>query len=81
MTTTWKRLVLCAVLAVATLAWTQPASAETYKRKLAWSGYTWKVRLAKREIPGNNTWGDSSTNVRVLRDGTLRMAISTGRPW
>ena len=28
MTTTWKRLVLCAVLAGVTLAWTQPASAE-----------------------------------------------------
>jgi hypothetical protein len=81
MTTTWKRLVLCAVLAGVTVAWTQPASAETYKRKLSWSGYTWKVRLAKRENPGNNTWGDSPANVRVQRDGTLRMAITAGRPW
>ena len=78
---TWKRLILCAVLAAVTLAWTQPASAETYKRKLSWSGYTWKVRLAKRENPGNNAWGDSLANVRVQRDGTLRMAITTGRPW
>jgi hypothetical protein len=81
MTTGWKRLILCAVLAGVTLAWTQPASAETYKRRLSWSGYTWKVRLAKRENPGNNTWGDSTANVRVQSDGTLRMAISTGRPW
>jgi hypothetical protein len=79
--TTWKLLVVGAVLAGVSLASTQPASAETYKRKLSWSGYTWKVRLAKRENPGNNTWGDSRANVRIQRDGTLRMAITKGRHW
>jgi len=81
MITTWKRLILCGLLASVTLIWTQSAGAETYKRKLTWSGYTWKVRLAKRENPGKNTWGDSSRNVRVQSDGSLRMAITTGRPW
>lgn len=76
-----KRLVLFAVLAAVTLAWTQPASAETYKRKLSWSGYTWKVRLAKRENPGRNHWGDSPANARVQRDGSLRLAITNGPTW
>ena len=81
MTTNWKRLILCALVASVTFAWAQSASAETYKRKLTWSGYTWKVRLAKRENPGKNTWGDSRGNVHVQRDGSLRMAITTGRTW
>ena len=81
MTTWWTRFILCAVLACVTFTWTQPASAERYKRKLTWSGYTWKVRLAKQENPGNNSWGDSSGNVRVQSDGSLRMAITTGNTW
>jgi hypothetical protein len=81
MTLSWRQLILCALLASVTLTWAQPASAETYRRKLNWSGYTWKVRLAKRENPGNNTWGDSSRNVRVQSDGSLRMAIATGGTW
>jgi hypothetical protein len=76
-----RRLVICALLAGVVLAWAQPASAETYRRKFNWSGYTWKVRLAKRENPGNNAWGDSTRNVRVQSDGTLRMAITAGQPW
>ena len=58
-----------------------PAGAETYKRKLNWSGYTWKVRVAKQENPGNNAWGDSTRNVRVQSDGSLRLGITTGKPW
>ena len=46
-----------------------------------WSGYTWKVRLAKRENPRKNTWGDSTKNVRVQSDGSLRLGITTGRTW
>jgi hypothetical protein len=76
-----KRLLLCGILAIVALTWTQSASAETYKRKLTWSGYTWKVRLAKRANPGNNAWGDSTKNVRVQGDGSLRLAITKGRPW
>jgi hypothetical protein len=79
--TVCKRLLLCGILAIVALTWTQPASAETYKRKLTWSGYTWKVRLATRENPGKNTWGDSTKNVRVQRDGSLRLAITKGRRW
>jgi hypothetical protein len=81
MTTTWKRFIMCALVASLALIWAQPASAERYKRKFTWSGYTWKVRLAKHENPGNNTWGDSSGNVRVQSDGSLRMGITTGRTW
>jgi hypothetical protein len=76
-----RRLLLCALVALVAVAWAHPASAETYKRNLQWSGYTWKVRHAKRENPGNNAWGDSSSNVRVQSDGTLRMAITAGRRW
>ena len=46
-----------------------------------WSGYTWKVRLAARENPGNNAWGDSKDNVRVRSDGSLRFGITTGPTW
>jgi hypothetical protein len=67
------------LVAGVTLAWTQPASAETYRREFSWSGYTWKVRLAKRENPGRNVWGDSPANVRVRSDGSLRLAITSGR--
>jgi hypothetical protein len=81
MTTTWTRVILCALVASVMLTLPQAASAETYKRKLTWSGYTWKVRLAKRENPGNNTWGDSAKNVRVQSDGSLRLGITTGRTW
>ncbi len=77
----WTRLLVCALLAVVALTCAQPASAETYLRKLSWSGYTWKVRLAKRENPGKNTWGDSTENVRVRSDGSLRLAITAGRRW
>jgi hypothetical protein len=81
MTANWRRLILCALVASVTLTWTQSASAETYKRKLNWWGYTWKVRLAKRENPGKNAWGDSRKNVHVQSDGSLRLAITKGRPW
>ena len=59
----------------------QPASAERYRRQFNWSGYTWKVRLAARENPGNNAWGDSKDNVRVRSDGSLRFGITTGPTW
>jgi len=75
------RLLLCGILALVAFASTQPASAETYKRTLTWSGYTWKVRLAKRENPGRNAWGDSTKNVRVRSDGSLRLAITKGHTW
>ena len=75
------RLLVGALLALVALTCAQPASAETYLRKLSWSGYTWKVRLAKRENPGKNTWGDSAKNVRVQSDGSLRLGITTGRTW
>jgi hypothetical protein len=79
--TVWKRLLLCVLLAAVTLTWAQPAGAETYRRKFTWSGYTWKVRLAKRENPGKNAWGDSTANVRVRPDGKLRLGITTGSRW
>lgn len=59
-----------------------PASAERYRRSFKWSGYTWQVRLAKHENPGRNTWWDAPANVRVRRDGTLRLAITrAGGTW
>jgi hypothetical protein len=79
--TVCKRLLLCVLLASVTLTWAQAASAETYRRKFTWSGYTWKVRLAKRENPGHNAWGDSTSNVRVRPDGKLRLGIETGPTW
>ena len=81
MKTRTRRLILCAAVAGLSLAAAQPAGAETYKRKLNWSGYTWKVRVAKKENPGNNAWGDSTQNVRVQSDGSLRLGITTGKPW
>jgi hypothetical protein len=58
------------------------ASAERYRRQFAWSGQQWQVRLAKRENPMRNTWWDSRENVRVLKNGSLRMAITrAGRTW
>jgi hypothetical protein len=75
------RALLHAALASVTVIWIQPASAETYRRKLSWSGLEWKVRLAKRENPGKNAWGDSPANVRVRSDGSLRLAITTGHDW
>lgn len=77
----WQRLLVCGSLACVSLTWAHPASAETYRRTVSWSGYTWKVRLAQRENPGNNTWGDSPQNVRVRSDGSLRLAITTGSRW
>jgi hypothetical protein len=75
------KLLLCALIAAVTLSWAQTASAETYKRTVKWSGHTWKVRVAKQENPGNNAWGDSTRNVRVQSDGSLRLGITTGKPW
>jgi hypothetical protein len=44
-------------------------------RSIKWSGYRWDVRTSViREQPGNNFWSDSRGNVRVLRDGRLRLA-------
>jgi hypothetical protein len=79
--TRFKQLILCALVACVTLTAAQPASAERYKRNVNWSGYTWKVRIAERENPGRNAWGDSTKNVRVQSDGSLRLAITTGRKW
>ena len=76
-----KRLLLCALVASVTLTWAQPASAEKYRRQFSWSGLTWKVRLAERENPGKNAWGDSKENVRVRSDGSLRLGITTGPTW
>ena len=53
---------------------------QTYKRKLNWSGYTWKVRVAKKENPGKNTWVIRAERARAER----RLAphgITTGSPW
>ena len=67
-------IVATVCLALALVA--PPASAERYRRHFSWSGYTWQVRLARGENPGHNTWWDSTGNVRVKRDGTLRLAIT-----
>jgi hypothetical protein len=74
-------LIVFALVATLTLAWTQSASAETYKRKIKWSGHTWKVRVAERSNPMNNAWGDATGNARVQSDGSLRLGITTGRKW
>jgi len=80
--TNLRLLIVCALLASLWLvAGAQPASAEHYRRQFNWSGYTWKVRLAARENPGNNAWGDSKDNVRVRSDGSLRFGITTGPTW
>jgi hypothetical protein len=63
------------------LASAQPASAERYRRQFNWSGHTWKVRVAERENPGRNAWGDSKQNVRVRSDGSLLLGITTGPKW
>lgn len=52
------------------------AEAERYRRFFSWSGYRWQVRLATNEDPGMNDWWDSTSNVRVRRDGALRLAIT-----
>lgn len=58
------------------------APAERYRRQFHWSGYTWQVRLARKEKPGRNTWWDAKDNVRVRSDGTLRLAIThRGSVW
>lgn len=56
------------------------AEAAREQRVLDWSGYRWTVRHSvKRENPGRNLWGDSRANVRVQRDGRLRVNIVKGR--
>jgi hypothetical protein len=50
-------------------------SAHAEARTIHWSGYDWTVRTSVvREMPGRNLWSDSRDNVRVLRDGRLRLS-------
>jgi hypothetical protein len=79
----WQRLtaIVCAA-AVGLGVSASSAGAERYRRTFSWSGFTWQVRLATRENPGRNTWWDAPANVRVRRDGSLRLAITrAGRTW
>jgi hypothetical protein len=68
-------LVLVALVAAPTAT-----AAEHGSRVVRWSGYRWVVReTTTRAAPGNNRWGDSQWNVRVRRDGSLRLNISKGK--
>jgi hypothetical protein len=69
-----------ALAGVAVLIAPAAQAADRYERSFRWSGYRWSVRSTTgRADPGHNRWDDTRNNVRVRRDGTLRVNITKGR--